>query len=273
MSKHKKSRRGRPRKDGARYPNGRLKPPAVKNKIVLRRRAEICEDITKASCPIDAALANGWLKPEHHRAACLFEGLAIQVSKAGPGLPRAMDLSTPSSAVDARGIEFRDMPASEVAKVWDSALSRGGPATDDDNERAMRLWKKINDGLDPVARRELYAVTVGQDWPQWINQRVAARSIERRIKAEKREPTHEEKVKLERCRDERWNERYDLLVQACEQVRAALRVDTIEPAPVRDGEITPIPGPKVRETIQYVSPTGEPVLEVVKVRRKSVPVT
>lgn len=268
MTKHKKSRRGRPRKEGPRFPNGRLKPEPVKNKIVLRRRGEICEDVTKASCPVDAALANGWLKPEDHRAACLFEALANQVNAEGPGLPRAMDLSTPSSAVDMRGVEFREMLAADVAKVWDSALSRGGPASDDDSERAMRLWKKINAGLDPETRREVYAVTVGQDWPQWINQRVAARSIERRIKAEKREPTHEEAVKLQRCQDERWNERYDLLVKGCEQIRAALRIDAIQSAPVREGEITPVPGPKVRETIHYVDPTGAQVLEVVKIKRK-----
>lgn len=270
MTKTKKSRRGRARKEGPRYPNGRLKPPPVKNKIVLRRRAEICEDVTKASCPLDAALGNNWISAEDHRAASLYESLARSVNATGPHAPTAMDLSTPSSAIDARGLEFREMAASDVAMVWDRALSRGAQALEgDDGERAQRLWRQINKGLDPIARRELYAVTVGQDWPQWINQRVAARSIERRIKAEKREPNFDEVVKLKRCRDERWNERHDNLVRACEQVRAALRVDTIKSAPVRDGEITPVPGPKVRETTMYVDPTGTPVLEVVKIKRKA----
>jgi hypothetical protein len=268
--KFKQARKGRTRKEGPRYANGRLKPEPVNNRIVMKRRGEICKDITKASCPLDAALANEWISPADHRAATMFESLARQIGASGPAVPTAMDLSTPSSAVDARGVQFRDMQSSELVKVWDSAMSRtGGPPSDEDSARVMVLWKRLNAAMSPAARRELYAVTVGQDWPQWINQRVAVRSIERRIKAEKREATHEEAVKLQRAKDKRWDERYDLLVQACGQIRAALRVDTISSAPMREGEITAVPGPKVRETTVYVDPTGAQVLEVVRVRRKA----
>ncbi|MGH6970341.1 MAG: hypothetical protein ACREEQ_01910, partial [Caulobacteraceae bacterium] len=59
--KVKKARRSGPKpREGARYADGRLRPPGP-NPAVLERRRAIAGDVAMAENPLDAALANGWL--------------------------------------------------------------------------------------------------------------------------------------------------------------------------------------------------------------------
>lgn len=269
MSKPKRNRPGAKRKPGERYANGRLKPPPVRNVVVVRRRAMICKDITKASCPLDAALGNDWITEEQHRAATLFESVARRILAMGPRAPSAMDLSTPSSVIDAKGIVWGKMKSADVTAVWDSAMSRSTGGFDEEGDEKLALiWKQIAASLGHDEMKELHALTIGQDWPQWINQRIMARSLKRRIKAEKRDATDEEQDRIDAAEDPRWEKRFALFVSACEQLRRGMRKDRIDSLPERDGTITPIPGPKVVEREIRVTATGEQVLEVVRIRRK-----
>lgn len=273
MTRFSKNRRGAKRKAGARYANGRLKPVSAKNDVLIAKKSEMCEDITKSSCPLDAALANGWISAADHRAALTYAALFRAANFGGPTAPTAMDLSTPSSALDFRGIDIRDMDPAEVAAAFDSAMSggrwpRGGPGGDDQAVEALTKWLRVNSDMRKAARDEIRRVAIDESWPQWINQRVMRRGIERRAEAEKRELNDIEKGKISRSKAGPWEASRDLLMEACAHVRAALRPDRITAKPFEEPAIVSMPGPKVSDTTIYVDPTGAQVLEVVRVRRK-----
>lgn len=72
---------GRPRKQGERYPSGKLKPAKPNAKVVAMRRAMLGAkdgervDLAKAENPMDLALERGWISEKRHRAGQLFANL------------------------------------------------------------------------------------------------------------------------------------------------------------------------------------------------------
>lgn len=268
MTRFAKNRRGAKRKPGARYANGRLKPEPVKNKIVAARRSAICKDITKATCPLDAALANDWLSEADHRAAATYASLYHAARINGPGFRVATDLSTPSSALDVRGVEFKDMDRSDVAKAFDNAMSSSWLANDDDGSSgALTLWRSINAKLPREAAAELFAVSITESWPQWINQRKLVEGIQARAKKAKRELSDDETKMVEKAK--RWEAKRDLLIEACDMVRTAMREDRKPKiAAIAQPKIMSMPGPKVSETTVFVDPMGNHIRTVVVLRRK-----
>lgn len=271
----KKFRRNRPgakRKPGARYANGRLKPVDPRNPRVAEIRKELSPDPTMASCPLDCAYANGFITEAQYRAAMSYAG-AFKASRMGaPGCKTAKDLSTPESAVDVRGVRYADMPDADIAAVWSSVESdtRGiDTGSDRGEETGLDRWQRMNAGMDPAARSELQLVAIDQSWPHWINQWIVAAKIVSRAKDEKRKATTEEKDRVKALLHSRHAEKRNLLIAGCEHVRRAMSRDRIESAPAPEGSIASVPGPKIAETTHYVDPTGAPVLEVVRIRRKA----
>lgn len=271
MTKFKKSRKGRPRKTGARYTNGRLKPVDPRNPRVAEIRKSMCEDLTKASCPLDVALANKWISTAEYSAAMTYANTYRAAKLDAPGCKTAADLSTPTSALDMRGLRFADLSDGEIVAIWDGVAShtkRGATSDEESQAIALERWRRMNEGMSPAARSELQLVSIYESWPQWINQLVVVRNIRARAEEDKRQLTVAEEIKIARCENSPYMAKKTLLAQACAHVRSVLSQPKIESAPTREGEIVPIPGPKVAETVNYVDPTGAKVLEVVRIRRK-----
>jgi hypothetical protein len=277
MSKKSKnigSRKGRPRKAGDRYPSGKLKPEKPQNEIVIERRKELCDDITMASNPLDAALANGWISPADHRAGHTFAAMFRQAQAGGPSAPTAMDISTPTSVVDYRGVSFNSLTSAEVSRIWDSAFERDRPIVGDaaaeERERraeeAAERWKALNKRLPSAVREEMRRVCVDESWPQWINHRsIGKNKLIALGKRKAEDVTDQEWADAKAWFESRWEFNRDLLLQGCKIVRESFRPvgNSIESVPTG-----PTPGPTyVAETTSYVSPGGEPVLEVVRLAR------
>lgn len=259
------ARKGRPRKSGDRFPSGRLKPVNQKNAVVVERRQALCEDITKASSPLDAALANGWIGDADHRAASVYAALYRQSVSGGPSVPTAVDVSTPTSVLDCRGIEFREMGSREVAAIWDSAMSKPGAVVGglDDLERqqkatrASERWKAIQERMPPEVQQEMHRVCIVESWPQWINHRAIAKGKAAKIAAEDREPDAVERADIARFANSRFERGRDLLLEGCRIVRLAgrqLKV-SIESVPMARRS-TPA---YVAESAAYVDTEGAPL--------------
>lgn len=269
-NKFKRSRKGRPRRSGARYSNGRLKPEDPRNKRVEEIRKTMCDDLTKASCPLDVALANGWIGSADYRAAMSYVATYHASRIQAPGCKTAADLSTQTSSLDMRGLRFADLPDAEIVAIWDGVASHTRGATQDDSGEAAALarWRRMNDGMPPAARSELQMVAIYESWPQWINHRVIARNIRARAKADKRELTEDEATKVEAFETSAFERKRDLLLQACAHIRQAMSSAKVERVRAPEPTIAPVPGPKIAETTNYVDPTGAKVLEVVRIRRR-----
>lgn len=168
------SRGGRPRKEGERYPSGDLKPQGP-NPIVVEHRKALCDDITKATCPIDVMLANRWISMDDHRNAVRYRRDHDQARLQGPNVPVQKDQSVAQGA-DARDLRFTNLTHKEIADIWDSAMrpSRGGPS-DQGQKEAMRRWVAAGDALTQEQRDELHNVVLLDSWPQWVLQRRAGR--------------------------------------------------------------------------------------------------
>lgn len=169
-----RSKGGRPRQDGARYPSGELRPAGPNPETIARRQA-LCSDVTMATTPIDVMLANRWITEDQHRTAARYRQDHAHAGLDGPTVPTQRDLSAPAS-VDARGQSFAAMPAKDVAAVWDSAMSRNPPAANDRDAgqaRSMDRYREANRMLTPAQRNEVNDVVLMDSWPQWVLQRRA----------------------------------------------------------------------------------------------------
>lgn len=242
---------GRPAQEGDRYPSGKLKKQGP-NALMVERRKAMCDDVTKASCPLDVAFANGWISTaeyhagqtyiEVHRAACL----------GSPGGSSQADLSVPEP-VDVRRVSWSEMSDEEIGRIWDRVMRTSGETAAEVAERrmveAMILYKALNAAMTPEQRAEVDTICVRESWPQWIIQRINGRT------------------------GTSWERKYDLLVAGLRAIRGALA----KPKPQNDNAVlTPTPepandtpsGPKVIERTVYVDDDGETVLEVERIKRR-----
>lgn len=151
------SRAGRPRKDGARYDNGRLKPAGPNERVLTGRRALLGDpearpaELKAAENPLDLMLARGWLSRDLHEAGRAFAALHARAR-----------LSLP--AIRTSRLELRGRTAPEA----------GDP---------VALWRlnEIWSGLANEQRSVLIDVCVLEAWPPWLV--TAATTVEQALRA------------------------------------------------------------------------------------------
>lgn len=257
--------KGRPRKPGARYRSGKLKnaPP---NQNVLDRRAAICADPTKATCPLDAAHANGWLSSLEHGAARAYIAVHSRAGIGGPGAAIQRDTTIPSGAAleladkwssmsdaDVRRLRLSLLPDHEVAMIWDSAMRDLGRVVDPAKAEefakdANRRWRALNAAMTAIERTVVDNFCIRETWPRWFWERQAGR------------------MKTQ------WEEERDILVsglramaRAMEKPRTVAITDIASSPPVRRLK----PGGQIIERSVYVDEdTGETLYEVERLRSR-----
>lgn len=182
---------GRPRKEGARTASGRLLPPPP-NELVLARRAAICADPAMATCPLDAAYANGWLTRREYGAANAYVAVHKRAGLGGPGA-RQVDPSLPTGAAieladrwselserDVRSMRLSQLPDKELVLIWDSALRDLGRMADPEKAEqfaveANRRWRALNAIMTSFERVVVDSFCIRETWPRWFWERVEGR--------------------------------------------------------------------------------------------------
>lgn len=182
MTKYKARSRiakaGRPRKAGTRFPGGKLKP-AGPNEILLARRKELCADPTKASCPLDAAHARGWLTNQEYMTGIGFARLHRLVNTEGPGRSITQRMTEVATPIEVSESSFSRMSNKEIATLWDAVFTDGPPPSEqlaDAATAALRdAWRRAVASMTREQFAEVDLVCVQESWPQWIIQRAAGR--------------------------------------------------------------------------------------------------
>lgn len=256
-----RSKGGRPRQQGERYPSGKLK--AVKpNPVVLARRALICADPAMATCPLDASYANGWITQAEYGAGRAFLAVHVSAGLDAPGAAAMRDNSIPRGAADelrqkwgelsdaqVLAMRWNEFTDKEIAAIWDSALRHMGRLADpaapsEFAVRAHQRWRAMNAALSSIERVVVDSFCVRAEWPQWFVERLEGRY----------DTVHEE--------------RRDILVSGLRAIGQAMRKPK---APVRRDLALPDPkparGPVIVERTEIVDDSGEVVQVHERIRR------
>lgn len=248
---------GRPRQDGARYPSGKLKPVGP-NQLVVGRRRAICNDVTMASCPLDAALSNGWISTSDHRAGTTFAMLYRASGLGGPAMGASdyreanttnMEIDPATAAKLSGGKNWlQHLTDGEITAMWDEAFRDHRPTGADAEQRAaeaLTKWRDVNAAMPAEVRAEMHLVCVQESWPQWIPQRAAGKM------------------------DTSWERKRDLLLQGFQTVRGLFRrpADEEVSCEAEHDRVARGVGPKVAETTHYVDADGVLQYEAVRLRR------
>lgn len=252
MPKRRKgsSKAGRPRKKGARYPSGQLKPQGPNENMIARRRELVGEkgDLTRATSPMDLALERGWITEKHHRAGAAVVSIYSAAKIGASARSGVANLEEAARSVDIDRADFGTMPDDQVAAVWDAAFNVSD-AVDREKQAAIALarWKRINAVLTPEQGREVFLVCVCNSWPHWIMQRNAGHF------------------------GTRWEQSRTLLITGLEAVSIALRPIPANRPPVT---ITPMETGRApitamrEESTAYVDAEGALLFEVVRRSRR-----
>jgi len=172
--KRSRSKGGRPRQDGDRYPSGKLRPVKPNLRVVKTREAFGLTKLGQKFTPIEVAFHRGWIDEDTYSAAARYAALHRLAVTNGPTVAVQRDQSTPEGA-DVRALSFAHLTDKEVAAIWDSAMPPTRSPSDDQERRARatRQWKEINAAMTPAEREEVFNVVILDSWPQWIIQRAA----------------------------------------------------------------------------------------------------
>ncbi len=256
------TRKGRPKKQGDRFPNGRLKPPGPNERVVAMRKA-ICDDVTMATCPLDAAFARGWISQAEHGAGKAFIALHSGAGFKGPGYSGQRDTSLPTGSADEladnwRGmstgqvlsIKWATLSSKEIVAIWDSALRDLGRYADPESAEqfaadANRKWRLVNHQLTAAQRNAVDAFCIREIWPQWMTERLAGKD------------------------SGRWGDQRNMLIEGLRVIGHTLRkpkssavVDVVQsPEPASERRVR-----RVERTV-YVDAAGAQVLEVERITR------
>jgi hypothetical protein len=175
--KIRRSKGGRPRKEGERYPNGDLKPKReLGNERVRDWRAAALgsdQNLERADSPVSLALARGWLTEGQARTADevakryrRFVRWFRPPALSSGGLREA----TAGSGVDKRSLQ--DMTDAEKTAVFDMVFNVRRSGAPDTADAALAGWQAVSKAMTPAQRSEVFAVCIQQSWPQWINWRL-----------------------------------------------------------------------------------------------------
>ncbi|QQQ19822.1 hypothetical protein JIP62_06980 [Brevundimonas vitis] len=246
---------GRPRQDGERYPNGRLKPPGPNARSVEVRQAFGLNKLNQRLVPLDVAHANGWISNEDYLTGLRFASLHRLAGFARPGgtVSSLLEVDVPtevslSVTLHAKSF-FAGLPHAELVALWDRVFDRAerDPVESDQaSVTAMLKWKAACSAMTLSERSEVTDVCVNDSFPQWLIQRSAGRE------------------------GTAWERKRDLLLSGLGKVRQALRSPrAAEPytAPQPSAQAN---GRAYTERTVYVDEeTGAQVLEVERISRRA----
>lgn len=176
---------GRPRKSGARYPSGKLKPDVKPNsRVVAMRRALLgakdgdTVDLSKTDHPLDLALARGWLTQERYDAAQLFirlyRGIRFPVMQVSRDPSDLGGMTKEDRAVVAEKLNWANMPSADVNRLFDAVVmsaqstTAAAPQPKSPLPQVPEQLREIWAALRPEQARELFSVCVLGHWPQWV---------------------------------------------------------------------------------------------------------
>ncbi|MBV9995471.1 MAG: hypothetical protein JO127_09675 [Caulobacteraceae bacterium] len=245
-----RKKRGRPRKAGARYRSGGLKPEAP-NPAVLARRRALAADPAMAENPLDAALANGWLTEAEHRAGRAYAALWRRSLQLAPRLAAAhLEERAATPDPERASLRLRDMTDAEIAAAWDAAFGPGArpadpAARDAQAAAALKRWRAVNAALTAAERAELFAVCVEERWPAWIGQRLEAEALRKAAHEERRALTEAEEAAVYRRFRGGGDERRRVLVAGLRAVGKGMGGRGAACAAVAPGGVTSAPASAV----------------------------
>lgn len=168
---------GRPKHDGERYPNGRLKPP-LPNAVVLARRhamfggAATVTQLKAAESPLSFMRAKGWLSTadtstaEGQKRATAEITRRAEAAAAYAALYRAAGLDLPTLRTGDLG--EADLTRNTGQVTFDTIARRdpdGDPAA---MERLRACWN----AMTGPERQTLLEVCLMLAWPQWLADRI-----------------------------------------------------------------------------------------------------
>jgi hypothetical protein len=242
----KRPKTGRPRKEGERYPAGKLKPPTPNPVTLARRRALLGnQDATAAQCakaenPLDLMLERGWISAGLYSAGRWYLGLH-QLAKVDIPHVGAVDLNR-----TARGVDH----------------SLGDPEA---MSQLRRVWDRLK--ANPGAASELSDVALHAKFPAWVLWWVDNPPTMVETETGERVPCavrHPFGLQAECCPDTTMPALFALrrnaFLRALRMVREeqiSTRPERTKPAP-DSADRQPYAGPKVEETVVYADEeTGE----------------
>lgn len=169
------SKAGRPRKEGDRYPSGKLKPPAPNETTLQRRKAG---DASAGEHPLDFALSNGWITEQMHRDGSAYR-MAFNAAHRGAYGPRlALGSLAEVEESESLRMNWSQMSDAEIVDIFDRIFNQTAFIDHEKaEEAAMVRWKLLNMNLRPVEREELFMVCVLGSWPLWMPKRSAERAL------------------------------------------------------------------------------------------------
>lgn len=266
-----KKQQRRPKLDGEREANGRLKRPTADDKA---RRDALRTDPTMALNPLDAAFLGNWIGLDEFRAGRAY--LALYRQTTPPDGPRVAQLRLPESDHSLDELRGRRLTSAEILQLWERIVGEEAPRDPEEAERraaaAAAKWRAVNMAMTDLERAEVRAVCLHERWPRWVIARCNGEALRLKAAAEKRGLTEEELAII--ARKFAPNDQRTLLCNALRKVAAAL--DAARPArsasaagesaprPARPQPEPPRPpiGTYVIEVIDYVDEEGEPLYTV-----------
>lgn len=160
------SKAGRPRKEGDRYPNGRLKPPGPNERVLEKRRAG---DAEAGEHPLDFALSQRWITEQMHRDADAYRQ-AFGRSHIGLGAPRLGMASLPEVVPSEElRINWSQMSDAEIVEIFDKVFGDVPPPPNADADKtALGKWREMNAHLSAAEQQEMFKVCIMGSWPFWM---------------------------------------------------------------------------------------------------------
>lgn len=257
------SKRGRPRKEGDRHPNGELVRPKPNATLIAQRKA-LCERPEDASTPLDCATGNGWLNKRERATGQRYASIYAQA-----GFRVGSTTANASMEVDAESeltkLSLSQMTHADIVAAWDKVMARPVRLGTGSDGGGLDVWRRVNMGLSAPQRQQVFLVCVLDGWPQWLVQRLQAKTLrqkaEARAKAEKNAVTDEELALI-------WKREHSHWERSREHLRAALAIihAVLHPAaPVAPYVSAPYKPNKRSESTTYVDTEGNFIREVVRI--------
>lgn len=162
---------GRPRKEGDRYPSGKLKPRGPNAMVLAKRRAG---DESGGEHPLDFALAREWITERQHRDAMSYRSAFNHAHIGGPRLSSGSLVEVPPS--EELRMNWSQLSDEEIAEIFDKVFS-AEPAPEDRaklDAAALERWKRLNAALTASEREEMFMVCVLGSWPFWMPKKAQA---------------------------------------------------------------------------------------------------